>query len=199
MPPQLGWREAAIEVLRDRPEGMLYTDLAQEIIDRQLRTSLGATPSGSVNVAMSDSIRWDKETPFERIAPGWYRLRPTGPIQSSASSSVPVSAEEAAIEEKKKTTGLINALGMHWSRNMVHWVPSLPKMLGKQTSGSESVDFSDQRGVYLLYDRSNVVYVGRAVDQGIGTRLRQHTFDRLSSRWDRFSGLAFIRFPKREC
>lgn len=49
------------------------------------------------------------------------------------------------------------------------------------------MDFSDQRGVYLLYDRSQVIYVGRATDQGIGTRLKQHTFDRLNGRWDRFS------------
>lgn len=187
MPPQLGWREAAIEVLKDRPDGMPYADIAQEIIDRQLRTTIGATPAGSVNVAMSDSIKWDKESPFERTAPGWYRLRPQGTSTSPVVPAQMISAEDAAIEEKKKSTGLINALGMSWSRALVHWVPATPKMLGKQTNGSESVDFSDQRGVYLLYDRNDVIYVGRAIDQGIGTRLRQHTFDRLASRWDRFS------------
>ena len=32
-----------------------------------------------------------------------------------------------------------------------------------------------------------MVYVGRAIDQPLGTRLKQHTVDRLNGRWDRFS------------
>jgi hypothetical protein len=32
-----------------------------------------------------------------------------------------------------------------------------------------------------------VIYVGRTTDQPLGTRLFQHTFDRLNTRWDRFS------------
>jgi hypothetical protein len=102
-------------------------------------------------------------------------------------SSNSAAVAESIIEEAKETTGLINALGMYWSRDKINWNTGSPKLLGRQAAGSEPVDFSDQRGVYLLYDRNTVIYVGRAIDQGIGTRLKQHTFDRLSSRWDRFS------------
>ncbi len=191
MPPQLGWREAAIEVLKNKPEGMLYTDIAKEIISRKLRTSLGATPSSSVNVAMSDSIRKEADSPFERTGTGWYRLRsevvaPLAVSEQVGASTAPTQEAEE-LEEKKETTGLINAFGMYWSKDRVHWSAATPKMLGRQTAGSEPVDFSDQRGVYLLYDRSSVIYVGRATDQGIGTRLRQHISDRLGSRWERFS------------
>ncbi len=56
-----------------------------------------------------------------------------------------------------------------------------------QQIGAEPVDFSDQHGIYLLYDRREVIYVGRATDRSLGRRLYEHTLDRLSSRWDRFS------------
>jgi hypothetical protein len=48
-------------------------------------------------------------------------------------------------------------------------------------------------GVYLLYDDRNLIYVGRATDQGLGRRLFQHTVDRLASRWNRFSWFGFWR------
>ena len=44
------------------------------------------------------------------------------------------------------------------------------------------------RGVYILHYGQEIVYVGQAVsDSGIGKRLRDHTKDRLSNRWDGFS------------
>ncbi len=193
MPAKMGWREAAIEVLKNEPEGLSYTEISERIIERKLRLSFGANPAGSVNVAVSNSIRFDEDTPFERISTGRYRLI-AGPGTVTAApavkSSVPDETPEVA--QKKQTTGLINALGMYWSRGVVNWASSVPKLLGRQTTASESVDFADQRGVYLLYDRSEVIYVGRAIDQGIGSRLRQHITDRLGSRWDRFSWFGIL-------
>ena len=44
------------------------------------------------------------------------------------------------------------------------------------------------RGVYLLYDFREVVYVGQAMgDSSIANRLKDHTRDRHASRWNRFS------------
>lgn len=137
-------------------------------------------------------------SPFERTARGFYRLRSSVPQSGPVvdiSTTPPPTGPDATVEAAadivtgatKDTTGLINALGMYWSRDKINWNLSTPKLLGRQTVGSQTVDFSEQRGVYLLYDRSEVIYVGRAIDQGIGTRLKQHTFDRLNGRWDRFS------------
>jgi hypothetical protein len=50
-----------------------------------------------------------------------------------------------------------------------------------------------REGVYLLYDDRDVIYVGRATDQGLGRRLFQHTVDRLASRWNRFSWFGLWR------
>lgn len=62
MADQLGWREAIIEVLKGKSEAMHYTDIAEEIRNRQLRTKLGATPPNTVNVVLSDSLKYEKET-----------------------------------------------------------------------------------------------------------------------------------------
>jgi hypothetical protein len=75
---------------------------------------------------------------------------------------------------------------MFWDRSKVAWQIE-PRIYGKQQPESEPVDFSIQVGVYFLHDAQGVVYVGRTTDQSLGRRLYQHTLDRLSGRWDRFS------------
>lgn len=196
--PEMSWWDAILTVLRDSPEAMHYTDISDEIIKRGLRPTVGATPANTVNAMISGSLAYQgASSPFERTARGIYRLRNTPETTSqngitqmpAIQPNVPLesSAEIAAAEAPNETTGLINALGMYWSRDKINWTPGSPKLLGRQNAGSQAVDFSDQRGVYLLYDRSEVIYVGRAIDQGIGPRLKQHTFDRLTGRWERFS------------
>lgn len=194
--PEMSWWDAILTVLKDSPEAMHYTDISDEIINRGLRSSVGATPASTVNAIISTSLGSEGiESPFERTARGIYRLRnaetqgQAGPSQAPAipSNAPTESSTELAAETTKDTTGLINAMGMFWSRDKVNWVPGIPKLMGRQNAGSQEVNLSDQRGVYLLYDRDAVIYVGRAIDQGIGARLKQHTFDRLAGRWERFS------------
>ncbi len=187
----LGWREAIIEVLKGATEAMHYADIAEEIKKRQLRTSFGATPANTVNVYMSDSINSEgAASPFDRPSRGYYRLRETAKKEAIATGG---SSEDQSLETSIKKAsdpedpaGFINALGMYWSRDRVLW-NATPQMFGTQSASDEKVDLSDQRGVYVLYDRNVVIYVGRAIDQGLGTRLKQHTIDRLNGRWDRFS------------
>jgi hypothetical protein len=83
--------------------------------------------------------------------------------------------------------GLINAFGMFWDRDRVQWQPNMPRLLGVQQQGSAPVDFATQAGVYILYDGSRPIYVGRVTEPRMGMRLRDHIRDRLTGRWDRFS------------
>ncbi len=176
----LGWREAIIEVLTDATEPLHYTDIAEQIAERNLKTDFGATPAASVNATISVSLNDDGErSPFVRVGRGLYTLR-ANMDGAEASPSL-----EQAVEEPDET-GLINAFGMYWSRGKVLWTGS-PRILGQQQPGSIPVDFAGQRGVYLLHDARSVVYVGRTTDQPLGKRLAQHTADRLNGRWDRFS------------
>lgn len=160
---------------------MHYTDIAEEILTQQFRENFGATPAISVNTNIISSINKEGEkSPFIRVGRGEYMLRAT------TTSKKETIEEEKRIVSEEETSRIINAFGMFWKRNSVQWVGE-PKVLGRQQINSESVDFCDQRGVYLLHDGSKVVYVGRTSDRSLGRRLYEHTLDRLSGRWDRFS------------
>ena len=58
--------------------------------------------------------------------------------------------------------------------------------------GAVPVDFCKQPGIYLLYDGREVIYAGRTTDRPLGKRLYEHTIDRMSTRWDRFSWFGFL-------
>lgn len=175
---ELTWRDAIIKVLSGQTEPMHYTDVAEAIASAGLRSEIGATPAATVNATIAVDLQRDK-SPFVRVAPGYYTLR-EGPSAKATSPAVPG-------KEHEDETGLINAFGMYWARSGVLWSEVAPRLLGQQQAGSTKVDFSKQRGVYLLHDGRAVVYVGRTTDQPLGVRLRQHGFDRLNGRWDRFS------------
>ena len=178
------WIEAIKSVLADAPGPMHYTDITDKVIERGLRPEgVGAIPAATVNGMMAYSINNEgTASPFVRVGRGLYALRtaqlealhePPGPEPTETSSS-------------SQTTGVVNAFGMFWERGKVAWKNN-PKILGKQQAGSTEVDFCQQKGVYLLHDAQGVVYVGKVTDQALGQRLFQHTYDRLSGRWTRFS------------
>jgi hypothetical protein len=105
-------------------------------------------------------------------------------MSESAQTSVKVSSDVSAVADEIET-GALRAFGMFWRRDWVIWTGT-PRLVGRQGSGASDVNFSDQIGVYLLHDRERVIYVGRATDS-LYARLKAHTSDRLSGRWDRFS------------
>src|SRR5439155_10147535 len=88
-------------------------------------------------------------------------------------------------------SGIIKAFGMFWRRDKVDWAIK-PTLRGQQQEGADSVNFADQIGVYLLHDGREVVYVGRTAEKRLGTRLSEHTRDRLNGRWDRFSWFGLL-------
>lgn len=92
---------------------------------------------------------------------------------------------------KEEQNEIISSFGMFWKRDKVDWRRT-PKLLGKQRKDIDSdstkpVDFCKQRGVYLLYDGREVIYVGRITDRPLGRRMYKHHSGRLAGRWDRFS------------
>jgi hypothetical protein len=178
--PNMPWREAIIEVLRREGAAMHYTAIAERVVGDGLRSSVGATPAATVNAVITTSLNNEEnESPFRRVARGEYVLREQSSRQGVATSS-------PAFDSTDESGGPIHAFGMFWDRNRVRWART-PRILGLQQIGADSVDMSRQRGVYLLYDGREVVYVGRCTDRPLGTRLYEHTLDRLRTRWNRFS------------
>lgn len=98
--------------------------------------------------------------------------------------------------------------GIYWQRDKVNWWPGKRgggvRLLGKEQRAARqhldnetgAVDFSNQRGIYLLHQDQEVMYVGLTVksgtSRGLFYRLRWHHSDPTKSpHWDRFSWFGF--------
>jgi len=193
MTNDLKWKEAITKVLGKEKKALHYTEIAEFISERGYRKSLGATPQDTVNSVLTTDINTNKEQSiFAKVDKGMYILR-----QFLDDSSQFLTEEEieigGKISQKRTPTEnnrVINAFGIYWNRNLVHW-KTTPDLLGIQQSGASDVNFKDQIGIYLLHDNREIIYVGQAIDQPLGQRVKIHTTDRLSGRWDRFSWFGF--------
>lgn len=160
---------------------MSRTEIADAIVSKGLRKKVGATPANTVisNISTSINTEGDK-SPFVRVGRGEYTLR------ELVGKDTREQREQQSGSEEDSIAGGIQAFGVYWSRNHVHWVRSA-RLLGQQQIGAEAVNMADQVGVYVLYDEREPIYVGRSIDRPIGLRLFEHTQDRLRARWNRFS------------
>lgn len=185
------WREAIRRVLAESNGAMHYKDIAEKIVSDRIKTKVGATPANSANVALNDSIRTQGEkSPFQSVGNGEYILRDrTQEKIPRSSTNDPIDSPPEDSNEEQY--GIVSSFGMFWRRDYVDWV-SQPRILGMQQIGAESVDFSNQIGIYLLYDGREVVYVGRSTERPLGKRLYEHTLDRLGTRWNRFSWFGLL-------
>ena len=174
-PREMTWQAAIKKVLRDAGTALHYAEIAERIVTRGLRTTVGATPSNTVYAVLAD-----KKAVFEKVAPATFRIRRTG--DPNGGRHDPPSETEPASP--------IMALGMFWERDLVSWTGK-PSILGAEQPGATSVNMTDQNGVYLLHDLRDIVYVGRATESTLGARLYAHTRDRLKTRWNRFSWFGF--------
>ncbi|MCP3963126.1 MAG: helix-turn-helix domain-containing protein [bacterium] len=187
----LTWKDAIVHVLSSSGEAMAYSDITEQIVDRGLRTSVGPTPANTVYAIIHKSLHDEGgDSPFYKAGPGTFGLRVH---QEPAAQWSPDEEHSDGLEEVVVETDrtIIRALGMFWLREKVEWKRN-PAILGRQHIGADNVDFAGQRGVYLLHDRHKVVYVGRSVDRPLGQRLYEHTRDRHSGRWDRFSWFGLL-------
>ncbi len=189
------WTDAIIKVLQQNQNNgeyipMHYIDITNSIVENNFKEILGKTPQNTVSAYLTT-----KRHLFESSGAGIYGLTDKGKkYEVINANSISLNKEKddgkdpviiRKIEENERTK-VIKVFGMYWNRDNISWEKS-PKLLGQQSAGADHVDFSEIRGIYLLYDGREVIYVGQAINQPILQRLRQHTIDRLSGRWNRFS------------
>lgn len=183
MTKELTWKEAINQVLVQHPSGLHYSDITDKIIDSNLKSFIGATPSATVNSQIASSIKSEGDaSPYVRMAKGVFGLKPQ--ITSQASTQILLQSQEKQLEDEAKSQ-IIESFGMYWRRDLVSWKNN-PKLIGQNKEVATQVDFCNQQGIYLLHDGRAIVYVGRS-DESIGRRLFDHTKGRFSFRWDRFS------------
>lgn len=190
----LKWKEAIEKVLNEEKKSLHYTEIAELIAQRGYRKSLGATPQDSVSSNLTTDINTNKEKSiFAKVDKGYYILRK---FLDDRNQLLIDDDEVKEIEtftetrQRKDRHKIVNAFGIFWNRNLVHW-KTTPDLLGIQQIGASEVNFKDQIGIYLLHDSRETIYVGQAIEQTLGQRLKNHTTDRLSGRWDRFSWFGF--------
>jgi hypothetical protein len=191
MSKEMPWRKAIEKALSAAPGAIHYRDLTEKIIADGLRTSLGATPASTVNAYLTTAIKDEGDAcPFQKVGKGLYIWKKQGGAAQPAAAAKAAEALKDEAEEEEQYE-VISSFGMFWRRESVEWA-STPKLLGMQQIGAEPVDFHKQVGIYLLYDGREVIYVGRCTDRPLGKRLYEHTLDRFSSRWDRFSWFGLL-------
>ena len=185
------WIESIKIVLASSKVAMHYKDIADEIVKRGLRQNVSATPAALVATTLSTSITKDGDaSPFQKVGRGEYMLRATVGKHTAILDDqvVELVGEE---DEPEEQYAIVTSFGMYWRRDLVNWTAH-PSVLGMQQIGAEPVDFQKQVGIYLLYDGREVIYVGRSKERPIGQRLYEHTLDRMSTRWDRFSWFGLL-------
>jgi hypothetical protein len=189
MPAELTWKKAIDKVLGSSPTPLHYNEITEQIISDGLRKNLGATPAATVNAQITASIKHDgSASPYIRIGKGTYAMRHGASDTEVVPQKLTPDVEESEEEEQYD---IVTSFGMFWRKDAVEWVAS-PKLLGMQQIGATPVDFFGQLGIYLLYDGREVIYVGRTTDRPLGRRLYEHTVDRMSTRWNRFSWFGLL-------
>ncbi len=186
----LKWKDAIKKVLEEEKKALHYTVIAELIAEKEYRKSLGATPQDTVSANLTTDINKNKEKSiFAKVDRGYYILRKflDDKTQLLTDEDFTISKKEKAKPDKLR---IINSFGLYWNRDLVHW-KTKPDLLGVQQIGATSVNFKNQIGIYLLHDGRETIYVGQAIEQSLGQRLKHHTVDRLGGRWDRFSWYGF--------
>lgn len=176
MARELTWEAAVERILNEAESPLHYSEIAERITTKELRRG-GATPAATVAAVLSRSITAG-DSPYVRLGRGLYALRNKLEAQPDPLSELGDASDEAE-------SGALQAFGMFWRRSEVVW-SGKATLFGRQGIGATDVNFAEQVGVYLLHDRERTIYVGRAADT-LFARLKTHTLDRLSGRWDRFS------------
>lgn len=173
---ELKWIEAIERVLKEHSRPLHYTEIAEQILENGYRSSVGSTPATTVNAYISNDIRdFGNESIFIKVAMGTFTLR-----ERSNTSKEKFKKSEISY------TSIINSYGMFWHRNQVFW-NERPDLYGTQLETNSITNFKEQKGIYILYDGPNILYVGQAIEETIGEKLFGHTNDYLEGRWNRFS------------
>ena len=189
---ELTWKNAIIKILEEEEKALHYTEIAELIAERGYRVNFGATPQDTVSAQLTTDINKNGEkSRFAKVDKGIYILRKFLNEKSQKKIQEKEEETESTKDAKDERFKIINSFGIYWSRDLVFWENSAPDLFAVQQKGAEPTNFKDQVGIYLLHDSRETIYVGQAIKRALGIRLREHTLDRLSGRWDRFSWFGF--------
>jgi hypothetical protein len=79
--------------------------------------------------------------------------------------------------------------GKKWTLSGLNLTPD-SKITGVEYPGAPVIDFSEQTGIYYLYNGDRFVHHGSTVES-LGKSLYEHTSDNLAGQWDHFTFIGF--------
>ena len=177
-------RNAILCILKAAEEPLRADEIARRIVEEDLRQKALVH---SVNGRLSDMFSKGSVIKPDRAL---FELNPN-PSRPSA--------EEIRKAREDEQLNNVCAYGLYWERDKVNWNPGRGGqrgLWGAAGDGTEPVDFSNQAGIYVLYNGMTPLYVGRTIaeDRALMTRLvSHHRDDRKGARWDKFSWFGFRR------
>lgn len=168
---QLTWIEAILKVLEGTKNPMHYTKIWDVIRDRHYKNSdEHSNPEIIVNVNIQQNK--DKIIPFGDK--GCYILK----------KHMDVYIKNYLEKNTSPQQSVIRAYGVMWSKSK--FIQNNYKLHGKLANikKTSKVDLSEERGIYVLYDGYNIVYIGQSINP-LASRLKSHT--KTGKQWDSFS------------
>ena len=176
--------DAILKILETAEEPLRADEIAHLIVENELRREAKVQ---SVNANLSAMVKDGLVIKPERAL-----------FACNPNPGQPVSAEDIRKAEEDEQLNNVSGYGLYWDRDKVNWNPGRGRsrggLLGSAGDGTDTVDFSNQAGIYVLYNGMTPVYVGRttAENNALLTRLvSHHNDDRKSARWDKFSWFGF--------
>ena len=190
MATEITWEQAVLQILTEAAEPMYCGDIADEILRRGLKTTVGKTPNFTVAGVIS-RLRANGMD-IIKTRPGVFYLR----RPEVAFSEVTPAADDDLDATDASQNLAVAAYGLYWERDNVDW--SARRLLGYDLDPSpeQAIDFANQQGVYLLHSWQSVVYVGKtaAREGGLFQRLHNHHSRQVwSGKWERFSWFGLRR------
>ena len=191
------WKDAIIEVLQNEGAPTHYQRVTELIGERGLRNFTGSkTPASTARSYLNRMLKTEDQlydSRVRKISKGIFQF-------VDPDDAIPIDPndleEENQIGDDNDDLFVTNdrvigvpAFGLYWEKDSVHW--GRKAILGRQTRGSDTVNFAEQNGVYILHNGRSVVYVGRAAPGTLHSRLLSHSKSAKAMRWDKFSWFGF--------
>lgn len=163
------WIDAILKVLENTKSPIHYAMIWEIIRDRNYLKCDTKTPEISVNTYLQANK--DTIVPFGNK--GCYILK------KHLDDNI-----NKYMEKEVANKTVIRAYGIEWSKEK--FLQNNCNLLGKEKNSKKAaiIDFSQERGIYVLYKGYNIVYVGQTINP-LSERLKKHA--QSNYEWDSFS------------
>lgn len=170
------WLEAITKVLEDANGPLHYTKVAEIIVKKHY---VDCNSNSNIETTVNTYIQQNKGTFKQFGKKGYYVLK-------TVLDKLVYNYQKQNLPKQS----LITAFGKRWSKAI--FMQNKCTLKGRSITNQKQInDFTDQPGVYVLYNGKQLVYVGQSSRRSLSKRLQNHTADRLANKWDTFSWFVF--------